>query len=245
MRSILILCLFLSSLSADDLYINNPLNIYRDAMAENAVEKQSQKFNEALTLYLTQKPEHPSEIWHYNVGACMLALHEPGAAVYHFLAALRLDPSLTAARQGLLVARENCDLELDVYDFRPFWVVPSLPLSVLEISFLIAVLTTFCIASLGLFIRYSALVKVGMGLSILSLLIGLIVLLRFFEPLEGVIVYPVKLQSHITGGPLPRAMLPGELVRVLEIQESMIHIKTLEGNSGWLPEKNCWVLSLD
>lgn len=245
MRLFLTFLILISQISAEDPFISNPINAYRDALSEQSVELQSKKYNEALTLYLSQKPTSPSAIWHYNVGACFLALHEPGAAVYHFLEAMRIDPSLDFAKNGLIRARDACDLSPNVHEFRPFWVLPFLSFTILESIFLSLVLIAFVIASLGLLIRFRALVKVALFITLVACIFGLILFLRFLEPLEGVIVYPAKLQSHISGGPLPRAMLPGEQVRVLAIQEKMVNIETSVGESGWLPEKNCWVLSLD
>lgn len=190
LRLLFAFLIFISPGFAEDHFTphsSDAMFIYTDALNENSVELQSKKYNEALSLYLSQKPSSPSAIWHYNVGACLLALHEPGMAVYHFLEAIRLDPSLELAKYGFMRAREACTLNPNMHEFRPFWVLPSISFTILESAFLALVLTAFVIGSLGLMIRYWILVKVSTGIGVFACLFGLILLFRFLDRLMGLL----------------------------------------------------------
>lgn len=240
-----LLALFsLNSIQGVEHATSDPILLYQEAIRASSAQEQSRLFNEALSSFLNHKPDSPSAIWHYDVASCFLALHEPGPAIYHYLEAQRLDSKIGEVSRRLAQARVDAGLSAQITDLRPFWVMPFFSKIAIEIAFLVSCLTAFFIASLGLFLNNRPLLVVAKALSILSVMVALLVIARFFEPLVAVVVSPEKLMKAPSEIALSRTLLPGEQVTVLDTRDKMVQVETSDGVIGWLLEKNCWVLSV-
>ena len=221
---------FLWGTSRGDNRIQQAEAAYQKGTAATTIHERQEAFNEALDLFLQleadYRPHFGTGRLYYNIGNTYFQLGEYPRAILYYMRAQQLMPSDDSVKSHLSLTRKKLDLPANlnasVWDLLLFQPFISLPLR-LQLFFCAGCLTVLLFSVwIWTHARWSLYLSV-IALSIFTFLLISLIILRYFAPVQAVLVHAVELRrdagaqfAKISPQPVPA----GTVIEVLDISNN-------------------------